>query len=834
MSLNSPRLYTKQINHIASAIERASTTAQRCFLAYAPLGASGAEFLSYLQSTLVDWEFTRITCTEFDTERRGAFTGLLPASGSAHVVLVENINFASPAMLREILHYLRDNSASRCCLVATFSEYDARLQRLGFDTISLPPLRVHQVAIYVEDIVGRRLPSTMVENIQEMTGGWPVYIREVLESAPVDHWFSEAPKLPIPASWPQIPRHELTDALIALAQFDDGAPETFTSRLDETELNEAFNNGLAVRTFAGKDEVIGLSDPRLKLSALAGASPARKAKARQLIHRFWQERGDNSHAALYLPQNPDSLKHIQEAADNAEKEHRFSLAGQLFHRAYLLSADDSQASDFAQCEMQNLIQGSELALADLRWRDLPSNEVEPEHLAYLALYEGRKTAARKHAAQTSNPASIVRSLVALADWKPQQFLQEAQSMQTSAGSSEAVDAQNMEILATAIHHGIDPDEEALLKPQDPHARQRQQLALGWIALAHDRPIDAREYLRSAQLPQQGTYSEIVRTWQDGLLARTLLVLGEWDKAQRVVERGLARSEACSTPLLDPLLIWTGAQVSGMRGDQQLANSYIDRLQLDEESFVLSRIPGAMTKVAHSSRGTKTSSALRAIAELEKAVSGVDSQQSGFWPWEDIYAQTLVRAGQIDRADDVLTQAEEIHAKSGLPSIVARNMVPRAAILITRGETNQGIKVLDDALDAISNQHMPLYHARILLEYGKTLRRIGRRSRADELLAQASDVYSHLNASAMVQLCEQERRISGVGTHSQGLPGLGLTPQEEQIALRVSDGLTNAEVATELALSSKTVEHHLTRVYRKLKVKSRRELRDFFHNTKFGR
>jgi DNA-binding CsgD family transcriptional regulator len=51
----------------------------------------------------------------------------------------------------------------------------------------------------------------------------------------------------------------------------------------------------------------------------------------------------------------------------------------------------------------------------------------------------------------------------------------------------------------------------------------------------------------------------------------------------------------------------------------------------------------------------------------------------------------------------------------------------------------------------------------------------------------------------------------------------LTPQELQIALQVAEGRTNRDVAAALFLSPKTVEFHLTRVYRKLDIHSRAEL-----------
>jgi DNA-binding CsgD family transcriptional regulator len=68
------------------------------------------------------------------------------------------------------------------------------------------------------------------------------------------------------------------------------------------------------------------------------------------------------------------------------------------------------------------------------------------------------------------------------------------------------------------------------------------------------------------------------------------------------------------------------------------------------------------------------------------------------------------------------------------------------------------------------------------------------------------------------------RATGETVPSRAPSGRGsLTPQELQIALLVTEGKTNREIGASIFLSPKTVEFHLTRVYRKLDIHSRAEL-----------
>ena len=308
---------------------------------------------------------------------------------------------------------------------------------------------------------------------------------------------------------------------------------------------------------------------------------------------------------------------------------------------------------------------------------------------------------------------------------------------------------------------------------------------------------------------------------DAWLARCLIVLGEFQEAQRAVERGLARAERFGIHFLEPLLLWSGSQIASLRGEKELANSYASRLVISSDSFPIQRIASHIARLQLANVNNDQVAAHRAGEALADLQSHTDFGHPGFWVWEHIWANHLVISGRIDEADALITRAEERNAGSGLDSVTARLAVARAGIMVQQGKTEAGLAVYDDAVDLISTLHMPTYQANMLYDYGRTLRRLGRRRRADEVLGTAQEVFAALGAHEFVERCRRERRASGLGSRAR--QSGDLTPQEEEITKLVSAGATNQEVAQELYLSPKTVEYHLTRVYRKLGVRTRNEL-----------
>jgi DNA-binding NarL/FixJ family response regulator len=121
---------------------------------------------------------------------------------------------------------------------------------------------------------------------------------------------------------------------------------------------------------------------------------------------------------------------------------------------------------------------------------------------------------------------------------------------------------------------------------------------------------------------------------------------------------------------------------------------------------------------------------------------------------------------------------------------------------------------------------PFAEARLRLARGEELRRAGSRNEARVELDAALAIFERLDAEPWSERARRELRASGVKTPRRDPSTRDeLTPQELQIARLVAGGASQKEAAAALYLSTKTIEYHLGKVYRKLGISSARKLRD---------
>jgi DNA-binding NarL/FixJ family response regulator len=161
----------------------------------------------------------------------------------------------------------------------------------------------------------------------------------------------------------------------------------------------------------------------------------------------------------------------------------------------------------------------------------------------------------------------------------------------------------------------------------------------------------------------------------------------------------------------------------------------------------------------------------------------------------------------------------------------RGIEARARGLLDDGETAEGTYL--EAIEHLTGTRLRPDLARTHLLYGEWLRRRMRRGEARAELRTAYDLFESIGMAGFAERARRElqatgetvrRRTSGPVTRDE------LTPQEHQIALLVRDGLSNPEVGSRLFLSPRTVEWHLRKIFDKLSISSRRQLRDALTDT----
>jgi DNA-binding CsgD family transcriptional regulator len=184
-----------------------------------------------------------------------------------------------------------------------------------------------------------------------------------------------------------------------------------------------------------------------------------------------------------------------------------------------------------------------------------------------------------------------------------------------------------------------------------------------------------------------------------------------------------------------------------------------------------------------------------------------------------YIEALVRLGELAEAEAMLAPVEERARRLDRIWALAASARCRALLMSARGDYPAASAALRQAFDAHERLEMPLELARTHLAAGDVARRARRKVEAREQVEAARLTFTRLGAAPWAQRAESE--LARLGTIRSG--GLDLTPAERRVAELVATGRTNREAAGELYMGLRTLETHLSAVYRKLGVRSRSEL-----------
>ncbi|MFG1622408.1 AAA family ATPase [Kribbella sp. NPDC049227] len=181
-------------------------------------------------------------------------------------------------------------------------------------------------------------------------------------------------------------------------------------------------------------------------------------------------------------------------------------------------------------------------------------------------------------------------------------------------------------------------------------------------------------------------------------------------------------------------------------------------------------------------------------------------------------EAATRCDRTDLAADALDRLSGMARASG--TNWALGLLARSRALMAGQESDY-----EEAVVLLGRTRARVDLARTHLLYGEWLRREGRRQDARTQLRTAYEMFTAAGADVFVERTRSE--LAATGEVVNGVTrraGDGLTAQEAHIAELAGTGLTNAEIGAKLFLSQHTVEWHLRKVFTKLGITSRRQLR----------
>jgi DNA-binding CsgD family transcriptional regulator len=210
----------------------------------------------------------------------------------------------------------------------------------------------------------------------------------------------------------------------------------------------------------------------------------------------------------------------------------------------------------------------------------------------------------------------------------------------------------------------------------------------------------------------------------------------------------------------------------------------------------------------------------ALAAAEQGSEYPDELGLATWSMVELI-EAAARTGQADRASGALQRLTETTSAAGTDW--ALGVLARSRALLSEDESAE--LLYGEAIERLSRTRVRVDLARTHLLYGEWLRRQKRRADAREQLRSAFEMMTAMGTEGFAERARHELLATGE-TMPKRTPGTadGLTPQEAEIARLAGSGRTNPEISTQLFISSRTVEWHLAKVFSKLGINSRKELR----------
>jgi DNA-binding CsgD family transcriptional regulator len=348
-----------------------------------------------------------------------------------------------------------------------------------------------------------------------------------------------------------------------------------------------------------------------------------------------------------------------------------------------------------------------------------------------------------------------------------------------------------------------------------------RLAAGELGRSAEDLTIAVRYLRDAAVAPIGGTRAIHS------LALAQYLLGHWDSAATTIEHGLSitRAEGKVWDLGRSHMVATF--ISAGRGDWAQAEGHLKGAESAAETSRTQQdiVAAALAHAVVAQAQTEYAGMLSALQPVLEGNQNKGYAREFQLLWQPLHVESLIGSGRLSAAEEALamlrTEASEV---TFLKPILAWL---QGWLAEKNGDAGEALSHYRQGLDLpITIDDSPFHRALLEYFFGCALRVAGNRRDAVTALHAALSRFSSLGAQPFVERCQSELRACGARQPKRERPGLlELTNREREVAHLVAQGLTNREIASELFLSSKTIEFHLRSIFTKLNISNRRQLRD---------
>ncbi|MCI9888278.1 AAA family ATPase [Micrococcales bacterium 31B] len=800
----------------------------------------------------------------------------LEAHGSV-VVALDDVHLVDTETQHILAYVMRRLTARRVLFVVTIDLTHASQIPAGVlahltghqvSSLPLPPLKPHDVQTLARHGFDLDLSAVAAEGIVRHTGGLPQPVCELLEELPAETWQTWFSTLPpssrvrarvasqLSSASPALVRvAEATAVLGSHADIADVAKVSGVASLMEA-LDEGHRAGLlglshdqpklgvTFRDVGAAESVYERILPSRRIALHRLASTTVKRQGDRLGHRVSATLGADERLALEL----------EAFARQQSLEGAWQEAATALFAAARLSDGERSSNDRLLRAVDALVGSGNMAQAQM-WAPtvdaMSPSALRSSVLGFLSTSSGQNHTAQTQlemAWRTSHPsrdpaaaAQVAQRLVlhGVASWDGgtiAHWAERAMSL-TTPGTPAHVESEAIYGLGLYAQGRISEAEESYRRgfahASENAQKQRMHTGAGWLALRLDDAETAQMHLEAAAPTEFRGGSLRISLWAEAWLARTHLVLGNWDAAAATITRASGRLESSRILLIKPLLYWTAAELWSMRGDWDRARYYVSQAAVQPGTYRAMQVPASLARARFHEARADYESALAMLQPLTE-LDPWTAHRVSFWPWQDTYVNALVMTDQLDLAQAFLDDFDRVPREREVPSDRARMAWARGRLVAAQGDPDAAKLHFEAALAHLRGLNRPYLRARISFAFGQSMRRAGKRRVASSVLRAARDLYDSLGATTYVDRCDRELKATGLDAGDYLDPSdtvltaanphqVQLTAQERAVAEIVAAGATNKETALRLFLAEKTVQYHLTRIYGKLGIRSRSEL-----------